>query len=80
MSNTLLTTSALALALLMGACAAEDTGPAQSADVTSATSYELELVAEGFDMPWGVAFLPEGGMLVSERDGRVSYVAPGATP
>ena len=54
MSNTLLTTSALTLALLMSACAAEDTGPAPTENVTSATSYELELVAEGFDMPWGI--------------------------
>lgn len=79
MSKHMLTSSALALALMTSACGGEQSGPQQTTEVTSTTSYELELVAEGFDMPWGIAFLPEGGMLVSERDGRVSYVAPGAT-
>ncbi|WP_245998526.1 PQQ-dependent sugar dehydrogenase [Halalkalicoccus subterraneus] len=36
--------------------------------------YEVETVAEGFANPWAIAFLPDGGMLVTEREGRLSIV------
>ncbi|MFY0615187.1 MAG: PQQ-dependent sugar dehydrogenase [Hyphomicrobiaceae bacterium] len=33
-----------------------------------------ETVAKGLENPWGLAFLPSGDMLVTERPGRVRYV------
>ncbi len=36
-------------------------------------------VAEGFDVPWAIAFLPQGGFLVSERDGQLWVVRDGQT-
>lgn len=40
---------------------------------------EITLVAQGLDEPWGLAFLPDGGYLVTERSGRLLR-ARGETP
>jgi aldose sugar dehydrogenase len=34
-------------------------------------------VVEGLEYPWGLAFLPDGGMLVTERSGRLRIVSKG---
>ena len=38
----------------------------------------LATVAEGLERPWGLAFLPDGTMLVTERPGRLRVVRDGA--
>lgn len=40
-------------------------------------SYQTEVVHEGLDHAWGLAFLPEGGMLVTERPGRLLRIRDG---
>ncbi|THH38535.1 PQQ-dependent sugar dehydrogenase [Aliishimia ponticola] len=45
---------------------------------SGAAAWQIEPIAQGFDTPWAVEQLPEGGYLVTERDGRLLYV-DGAT-
>ncbi|MGY3436891.1 MULTISPECIES: PQQ-dependent sugar dehydrogenase [unclassified Marinovum] len=44
---------------------------------TSAGAVEVTAVVRGLDTPWAVGFLPGGGLLITERDGRLLHVAPG---
>ena len=37
----------------------------------------VETVAEGLEHPWGLEFLPDGRMIVTERPGRLRIVTPG---
>lgn len=41
--------------------------------------FEVETLAEGLENPWGLAFLPDGRMLVTERPGRLRIVAADGT-
>ncbi len=69
----LATAAALVLAALPLA-AAERLGTVESA----LHRFHLVRVADGLEHPWGLAFLPDGRMLVTERPGRLRIVADGA--
>ena len=64
---------ALALQLLALTC----TGT-QAADFTSAKhNFRVDVVVEGLDHPWGMAFLPGGDLLITERSGKLRRVHDG---
>jgi glucose/arabinose dehydrogenase len=44
---------------------------------TAGVRFEVRTVATGLEHPWGLAFLPDGAMLVTERPGRLRVVGAG---
>lgn len=57
-------------------CQQRNAGPAQASPQPAATRgvVTARTVARGLDHPWGLAFLPDGRMLVTERPGRLRIV------
>lgn len=62
-------TAALILVLLTGF-------PQEQALAQADGDVQVETVVSGLEYPWSLAFLPDGGMLVTERPGRLRRVTP----
>ena len=87
LSLSFLSASLIALAACSGAgtdTADAAPGTVETAEATAAqaetASGEMTLsltqIADGLEQPWGLAFLPNGNMLVTEREGRINLVTP----
>jgi glucose/arabinose dehydrogenase len=64
-----------ALGVSAGCSAAQiQSPPAPTAD---AGAYSVSVVASGLDLPWGLSFLPDGTMLVAERNGALRVIENG---
>jgi len=71
--------SAIAAAAILSACGGPAaTAPAAPSEATSDITLKLTPVAEGLEFPWGMAFLPGGDLLVTEREGNLRIVRDGA--
>jgi aldose sugar dehydrogenase len=69
--------AALLLALGFTGCAT-DPLPAQAPSLAESHEYRTVTVVAGLEHPWGMAFLPGGDILVTERPGRLRLVRDGA--
>ncbi len=65
----------LALVLAAGLSLPLASAQAQQRFPSSAGELVVETVASGLEHPWGLAFLPDGRMLVTERPGRLRIVS-----
>ncbi len=67
--------------VLLGALATAGCGggtaAAEGPVVSEQATFELVTVASGLDHPWGMAFLPDGALLITERGGQLRLLRDG---
>ncbi len=77
-----LSRAALGVALLCGCAGGSARIPAPPADEAARlgeTPFIVDTVASGLKSPWSLAFLPDGGLLVTEKYGGLRHYAKGDT-
>jgi glucose/arabinose dehydrogenase len=73
--------AALALSWLLAAAPLASASDAETApisgDMAEATGWRAEVVVDGLEHPWSIAWLPDGAALVTERAGRLRVIRDG---
>ena len=67
----------LAIVLISFNACAQQSESAVKAEIPSAANYTTELVVSNINIPWGIAFLPDGSMLVTEKSGELIHFKNG---
>ncbi len=63
--------------LIISACKAPE-GPVRlSGDVPEAANWQMQVLLDGLENPWSVAWLDNNEMLITERPGRLRWVRDG---
>jgi glucose/arabinose dehydrogenase len=52
-------------------------GQTRAPEMKSNVAYQVTTVADGLDKPWGLAFLPNGSLLITEKPGRLRVLENG---
>lgn len=68
----------VALAIAAAACGGTPTDAMAQVHESEEHAFRVVTVVEGLEHPWGMAFLPGGEILVTERPGRLRIVRDGA--
>ena len=58
--------------MIFASCAQKEPN---TAETPAETLFSAELIVPELDIPWGMAFLPDGRLLVTEKPGRLFVVA-----
>ncbi|NVK10908.1 MAG: PQQ-dependent sugar dehydrogenase, partial [Gammaproteobacteria bacterium] len=64
-----------AFLIVSGAVYAEPIRSPDPSDVPVYDRYNVEVLAENFNRPWGLGFLPDGRMLIAERSGGIQLLS-----
>lgn len=64
----------LILFFTFGCAVKEDADPNNPATEPTSNDYTAELIVEGIALPWSMAWLPNGDMLVTERTGKLHLI------
>jgi len=65
----------LFLSLVMSNCSGQKDQPHNNPDPAASHPVRAEILAEGLENPWSMAFLPDGRILIAERPGRLRVFA-----
>jgi glucose/arabinose dehydrogenase len=52
-------------------------GQTRAPEIKSGVAYDVQTFVSGVEKPWGLAFLPDGGLLITEKAGRLRLFAGG---
>lgn len=67
----------VAFSTSMGFACAQDRTIGPEIITPEGENYTVETIIEGMQIPWGMAFLPDGGMLITEKKGELIHLKDG---